>query len=67
MIKGIIFDLDMCICDTLTVPKSALDPALKILRNSALSPQLVAEVETALWNTSWDDIIQIYSIPEPIE
>jgi len=66
MIKAIIFDLDMCICDTLTVPKSALDPALKILHNSALPQQIKTKIEIALWNTSWDDIIRIYAIPEPI-
>lgn len=66
MIKAVIFDLDMCICDTRTVPKSAMDPVLKILYKSNLSAQTKNEVETALWNTSWDDIINIYSIPEPL-
>ena len=65
MTKCIIFDLDMCICDTRTVPKKAMDPVLRILNNSDLSHQTKIDVESALWNTSWDTIIKIYSIPEP--
>ncbi|MDO8522760.1 MAG: HAD hydrolase-like protein [bacterium] len=65
MIKGMIFDLDMCICDTRTVSKTAMDPVLNILCDSNLSDKTKLAVEVALWNTSWDDILKIYSIPEP--
>lgn len=66
MIKGIIFDLDMCILDTHSLIGHFFQPVLDALYNSELSLELKGEINCQLWTTSLDDVIEIFSIPKDI-
>lgn len=64
MIKGIIFDLDMCILDTHTLTGTFFEPVLDALHASPLSDEVKQQVEVELWRTSLDDTIAMFKIPE---
>ncbi|MCX6741178.1 MAG: HAD family hydrolase [Candidatus Parcubacteria bacterium] len=66
MIKGIIFDLDMCILDTHTLGDNVIKPVIDILHNSNLPQELKEKINYQLWTTSLDDVIDMYNIPEVI-
>ncbi len=63
MIKGIIFDLDMCILDTRSLKGPFFEPVIKPLRDSDLTRESKDTVITALWTTSLEDTIELFSIP----
>lgn len=66
MIKGIIFDLDMCILDTHSLTGSFFDPVLSVLHQSPFSDDRKKAIEAQLWTTSLDDTVAIYSVPQDI-
>lgn len=66
MIKGIIFDLDMCILDTRSLTGDFFKPVLDPLYNSDLSETFKKEINDMLWHTSLEDAIKILSIPEEV-
>jgi len=66
MIKGIIFDLDMCILDTHSLTGPFFQPVLDALRNSDLSSELKEKIEYQLWTTSLDDAVEMFAVPEDV-
>lgn len=69
MIKGILFDLDMCILDTYSLKKKGGDffePVLTPLKSSNLSPELKLKIEKQLWTTSLDDTAKLLNIPQDL-
>ncbi|MDP3941515.1 MAG: HAD-IA family hydrolase [bacterium] len=66
MIKGIIFDLDMCILDAHAFTGTFFDPVLDVLHNSDLPKELKEKIDYQLWTTSLDDTMEMYSVPEDI-
>ncbi|OGC80704.1 hypothetical protein A2943_02335 [Candidatus Adlerbacteria bacterium RIFCSPLOWO2_01_FULL_51_16] len=66
MVKGIIFDLDMCILDTHTLSGPFFEPVLNAFRNSELSDDLKNKIDTQLWTTSLEDTIEMFSVPGSI-
>lgn len=66
MIKGIIFDLDMCILDTHTLNGPFFQPVLDALYNSELPLELKEKIQYQLWTTSLEDTVQMFSIPESV-
>jgi len=66
MIKGIIFDLDMCILDTHSLTGPFFDPVLRVIHQSQLSEDRKKAIEAQLWTTSLDDTVVIYKIPQDI-
>ncbi len=66
MIKGIIFDLDMCILDTHSLTGPFFQPVLYALHNSDLSAELKEKIEYQLWTTSLDDTVDMFSVPENV-
>lgn len=66
MIKGIIFDLDMCILDTHTLKGPFFKPVLDALYDSDLSQELKDKVEYQLWTTSLDDTVDLFSLAESV-
>lgn len=66
MIKGIIFDLDMCILDAHAFTGTFFDPVLDALHNSDLPKELKERIDYQLWTTSLDDTMEMFSVPEDI-
>lgn len=66
MIKGIIFDLDMCILDTRSLTGNFFKPVLDPLYNSDLDEQLKKQINDMLWTTSLEDVVKIFSMPNDI-
>lgn len=66
MIKGIIFDLDMCILDTHSLLGSFFQPVLDAFYNSNLPAELKQKINHQLWTNSLDDVIDMFSIPGDI-
>lgn len=66
MIKGIIFDLDMCILDTRSLTGPFFEPVLNPLYASSLSDEFKKEINDMLWTTSLDDVVEILSVPENV-
>src|SRR3989344_11178 len=66
MIKGIIFDLDMCILNTHTLGDNAIKPVIDILRNSELSDELKEKINYQLWTTSLDDALKMFNVLEDV-
>lgn len=66
MIKGIIFDLDMCILDTHSLLGSFFQPVLDAFHNSNLPAELKQKINHQLWTNSLDDVIDMFSIPGDI-
>lgn len=64
MIKGIIFDLDMCILDTHTLTGSFFQPVLDVLYSSGLLQELKEKINYQLWTTSLDDTMEMFAVPE---
>lgn len=64
MIRGIIFDLDMCILDTHTLSGPFFEPVLSALYGSNLSQELKEKVDRRLWTTSLDDTVELYGVPK---
>lgn len=66
MIKGIIFDLDMCILDTYSLKGSYFQPVLDAFYNSDLPEELKKEISIQLMTTSLEDVISMFDIPAKI-
>lgn len=66
MIKGIIFDLDMCILDTRSLTGPFFKPVLDPLYRSDLSEDIKKRVNDQLWTTSLDDVVEMFSLRESI-
>jgi putative hydrolase of the HAD superfamily len=66
MIKAIIFDLDMCILNTLSLTGSFFDPVLNVLRNSDLTDEQKEKIESQLWTTSLDDTVKMFDVPQAL-
>ncbi|MFA6519555.1 MAG: HAD-IA family hydrolase [Candidatus Paceibacterota bacterium] len=66
IIKGIIFDLDMCILDAHAFTGPFFNPVLEALNNSELSAELKKKISHQLWTTSLDDTMEMFSVPENI-
>ncbi|MDO8569276.1 MAG: HAD family hydrolase [bacterium] len=66
MIKGIIFDLDMCILDTRSLSGPFFQTVLDPLQHSNLPTTLKEDIIRHLWTTSLDDTIELFAVPEDI-
>ncbi len=62
--KLLLVDLDMCILNTWTIDKHALNPVLRALhRSSRLRNEQKRAIEKALWTRSLQDVINDWKIP----
>jgi putative hydrolase of the HAD superfamily len=66
MVKGIIFDLDLCILDTHSLTGDFFKPVLDPLYESDLEDTFKKQINDLLWTTSLDDTAEILSIPEHV-
>jgi FMN phosphatase YigB (HAD superfamily) len=66
MIKGIIFDLDLCILDTHSLTGDFFKPVLDPLYQSDLDDNFKKKINDLLWTTSLDDVVEILSVPEHV-
>lgn len=66
MIKAIIFDLDMCILDTLSLTGPFFDPVLEVLQKSEISDDVKRKIQAQLWTTSLDDASAMFAIPSDV-
>lgn len=63
-VKGIIFDLDMCILDTRTLEGPFFDPVLHALDAWETSGELKQKARNQLLTTSLDDVVTLLAVPE---
>ncbi len=70
MIKGIIFDLDLCVFNTHSIRKTIAEPISAAIRKdndgSSLDGVTVDKVERELWLMGLEDVIRINNIPKNI-
>jgi putative hydrolase of the HAD superfamily len=66
MIRGIFFDLDMCIFNTHTLRASILDPVFDVLHTSSLSVELQQKIKELLFTTSLDDTATLLNLPHKL-
>ncbi len=66
MIRGIIFDLDLCILDTHSLTGDFFNPVLDPLYQSNLDDTFKRKINDLLWTTSLEDVVKTLSVPEHV-
>lgn len=56
----------MCILDTHTLTGPFFQPVLDALYNSELPWELKEKIDSHLWTTSLDDVVEMFSVPEKV-